>query len=393
MLDHLRDLAREPSSRLAEHMVSALLGFALNLDREAEVEFQRRLVTVLEKAASAAALLYLRTVADQAPPGWDLAGGIRELSGAGVRPPEWGIRPPLAFLGAWKGTEPLGDQDLIILGFHSQGERAESFQVMIDHNLELLKDALLLPIPPTELIAAWQERTDEIKFRPIAAQQASNEIAAALAQSDQLWVDPPWTDDFRAHRGLLRSRLRLLPMPDLPTPAEQPSEEARQAIVTKFMSSPEATALQDRSLSEIIAGRFVDFRIDLGDGEVFRWSPIVVEMLLVDWYPRKALPDMGEVEHVPEVLHAWIRYAGRRRKLPEPLIQETLDAIPQWLAEFKEAMADHNRFGPAKAIVAAMKADGVEIGDAEAMRRWMDDFNRRPFEERAGIIPGPPAAG
>jgi hypothetical protein len=374
-------------------MVSALLGFALNLDRDAKAEFQRRLRATLLKVSSPASMLYLEGIADQAPPDWDLTLWRDELSGKGVQPPDWASPLRLAFLGAWKGTELLGDQDLIILGFRYLEEPAESFQLMIDHNLGVLKDAVLLPVPPHDLIAAWRERTQEISFRPIDSQHASKEIAAPLAQSDALWLDPPWSDDFRAHRGLLRTRLRLLPASTVEDRPEPPSEEFRQNMLAEFMRSPEAASLQDRDLSEIVASRLIDFRIDFGDGEVFRWSPIVVEMLLADWYPRKTVPDDGEVERVPEVLRVWIRYAGRRRQLPEALVRETLDAVDEWLPEFENGMADTGRFGPAKSIVAAMKAEGIDITDSDAMKRWVEDFNRRPLAQRATIIPSVPGIG
>jgi len=393
VLDHLRDLERENDPHLVEHMVSALLGFALNLDREAAAEFQRRLRDTLVKVGSPAALLYTQAIADQAPAGWDVTPWLDELRRRGVQQPPWAMLPRRAFLGAWKGTELLGDQDLIILGFMYEGEPAESFQLMIDHNLGLVKDAILLPVPPPQLIATWRERTDEIDFRAIDSQQAANEITAPLAHSDALWLDPPWSDDFRSHRGLLRTHLRLLPVPTVEERLEPPGEEFRQELVAEFMRSSEAASLQDRELTELVASRLVDFRIDLGDGDVFRWSPIVVELLLVDWYPRKTLPDEGEVENVPEILRAWIRYAGQRRKLPEALISETLAAVDQWLPEFDKGMADASRFGPAKSIVAAMKAEGVDVTDSVALKRWMDDFNRRSLEERAAIIPPFPGLG
>lgn len=387
VLDHLHDLDREHDPHLVEHMVSALLGFALNLDRTTEAEFQRRLRDTLVKVGSPASLLYMEGIADQAPPDWDLTSWLDDRRAKGVRRPEWAPLPRPVFLGAWKGTELLGDQDLIILGFRYEDEPAESFQLMIDHNLGLLKDASLLPVPPPELIAKWREHTNEISFRPIAAEQAVDEIAIPLAHSDVNWLDPPWSDDFRAHRGLLRSRLRLLPAPTVMDPPEPPGEEFRQNAVAKFMRSSEAAVLSDRALGEVIASRLVDFRIDLGDGEVFRWSPIVVEMLLADWYPRKALPEDGEVERVPDVVRAWIRYAGRRRKLPEALVEETVEAVDKWLPDFSAGMADQRRFGPAKSIVAAMTAEGVDVTDSDAVKRWMDDFNRRPFEQRAAVIP------
>jgi hypothetical protein len=170
VLDHLRDLEREQDPHLVDHMVSAPFGFALNLERDAEAEFQRRLRATLVKVSSPASMLYLAGIAEQAPPDWDLSPWMDELLGKGVQTPAWASPLKLDFLGAWKGTEMLGDQDLIILGFRYPDEPAESFQLMIDHNLRLLKDAVLLPLPPPDLIATWRQRTQEISFRPIDSQ-------------------------------------------------------------------------------------------------------------------------------------------------------------------------------------------------------------------------------
>jgi hypothetical protein len=332
-------------------MVSALLGLGLNLDREAASYYQRQLVAALLKAASPSALVYLETVAEQAPPDWDLGPEIATFRRQGIAAPAWGGRPQLRFLGAWKGTELLGDHDLFVLGFMYDGAPlATSFQLMIDNNLAILKDAIELPLPPPKLVDVWREGTDEVTFRPVDAQQASNEVAAALEHSDVMWMEPPWSDDFRSHRGLLRSRLRLLP-PAQPADQEVPSEEVRQSHVTTFMKSGDATSLPDTDLAELIASKIVDFRAELGDGEIYRWSPIIVEHFLADWYPRKIVPDAGEVDAVPGVVRAWIRHSGRRRRMPTRLVEETLQAVDEWLPEFRAGMSDSRRHGPAKAIL------------------------------------------
>ncbi len=42
--------------------------------------------------------------------------------------------------------------------------------------------------------------------------------------------------------------------------------------------------------------------------------------------------------------------------------------------------------GVAGALVAAMLAEGVDLGDSAAMERWMKEFNARPFAERALVL-------
>jgi hypothetical protein len=55
--------------------------------------------------------------------------------------------------------------------------------------------------------------------------------------------------------------------------------------------------------------------------------------------------------------------------------------------EFAEAMRDPGRFGPAKAIITAVLAGGVDVRDPAAVQRWVAEFNARPFEERARLLP------
>ncbi len=49
-------------------------------------------------------------------------------------------------------------------------------------------------------------------------------------------------------------------------------------------------------------------------------------------------------------------------------------------------MADPALRGPARAVLDAMSADGVELGDEKAMQAWLEDFNMLPVEERDRIL-------
>jgi hypothetical protein len=99
------------------------------LDRTTEAEFQRRLRATLTKISSPAAILYLESIADQAPPDWNPTSWMDGLQANGAHRPPWAWLAPLAFIDAWKGTELLGDQDLIILGFRYDGEPAERLPI------------------------------------------------------------------------------------------------------------------------------------------------------------------------------------------------------------------------------------------------------------------------
>jgi hypothetical protein len=117
-----------------------------------------------------------------------------------------------------------------------------------------------------------------------------------------------------------------------------------------------------------------------------RWSPIVVELFMTDWLPRKALLE-APVKKVPDAVRAWVRFAGRRRDLAQSLIGETVTAVGRWEREFAKAMKDSARFGPAKAIIGAMLAEGIEPSDQAAVDAWIGDFNARSKEEQRNVLP------
>lgn len=80
-----------------------------------------------------------------------------------------------------------------------------------------------------------------------------------------------------------------------------------------------------------------------------------------------------------------------RKGLSDADINETIATIDGVGAEFCDKMGDSDAFGPGKRIALAMQRDGVELEDAAAVLRWIDDFNRRPIEDRDDVLgPLPP---
>jgi hypothetical protein len=65
-----------------------------------------------------------------------------------------------------------------------------------------------------------------------------------------------------------------------------------------------------------------------------------------------------------------------------------LHAITALTPDYVEAMGDSSQFGMAKTLFGAAAAQGVDLGDEEALQAWMADFNARPVEERRRLLPG-----
>jgi hypothetical protein len=130
-------------------------------------------------------------------------------------------------------------------------------------------------------------------------------------------------------------------------------------------------------------------RCDYGDGDPLRWSPTVVELFMLDYLPRKVPLSREEVDALPEVLGAWVRFALTKRGLEERFILEVEDAVVDFEEEFREAMDDERTFGPGKLVMLAMREDDVDMTDQQALDAWLEEFNAQPIEERRGFF-GPP---
>jgi hypothetical protein len=185
----------------------------------------------------------------------------------------------------------------------------------------------------------------------------------------QGWDTPPAaspvSDTFGSYHAFVRARVRALP-PGVGRP--QPptyGPDRRATMAAMFLASDEAEELSDQSA----AGRCVDIIIDYGCardfGRPLRISPIKCQRFLLDWLPRKVMLSPAEQEAMPHVLAAWVRWAGRRTKLPEEGVRATLDAVWDATVKFAEAYRDPTTFGLRRELVERLLPDG----DLEALAR------------------------
>jgi hypothetical protein len=154
--------------------------------------------------------------------------------------------------------------------------------------------------------------------------------------------------------------------------------------------SSEGSAL--RLSGEFIAGAMLTWKWSYGDGRLSRWTATEIEDFLLDYVPRKVSLDDDELDHPVVCAIAFFDFLADVGVLegdtPETLAR-TAAALRDDVAE---ALGDPSRWGPAKALMTQAEAEGVELGDPDALQAWMDDFNSRTFEERDRVL-GPSLAG
>lgn len=381
-----RELLEVEDPLEAELWASSVLGtsYKLPIPLDARDELERSLgpaiVEAAERAADPERLAILRALAAVADD--ELSAAAREaaerLAGRGVRDPVWAaeIGTP-DFVDAWMLADPYDDQLGYYATFRYAGRRPHTLMALYDENLGgIVKDAFART--PTGNPRARAEREPGAIVSDAEPGLMAARIIHAIETGD-LYLDNDWTPEFKQTRALLLSRMRLLPAAPLSEPPPPLDDEARAALTEEFLASEHAPAVEETAA---IVGHCLDARCDFGDGDPLRWSPIVVEMFMLDYVPRKATLHAGEIRALPEVLRGWVRFALTKRGLEERWIAEAEDAVRRFAPEFRRAVTDPSSFGPAKAITNAMVAAGVDLTDQRVVDAWIAEFNARPQEER-----------
>jgi hypothetical protein len=376
----------------AERWGSAILGtfYKLPLPLQARDELERSLGPAIVQGAEgrgdAGGLAILRALAVVGGDAMESTASeaAERLVRSGVPEPVWAPqigRPD--FVDAWVLEDPYGDQLAYYSTFRYPGREPHTLMALYDENIGgIIKDAFAAYVAPNQ----DPRRRAEQELGAIVKDADPGVMAARVRQavaSGDLYLDNDWTPEFKETRALLLSRMRSLPAALLPEPQPPLDNEARAALTSEFLASPHAPAFEDAAA---IVGHCLDARCDYGDGDALRWSPIVVELFMLDYLPRRAFLDAGQIRILPQVLRGWVRFALMKLGLDERWIAEAEDAVQRFTPEFRRAVTDHSSFGPAKAIANAMLASGVDLRDQRAVDWWIEDFNRRPIEERDAVL-------
>jgi hypothetical protein len=262
---------------------------------------------------------------------------------------------------------------------HADGE-VHAVGVLIDNNLGgMAKDVLLADSIEgvSEVMRSHPDKRGALMLERLEPGVAAGRIHAAIDLTD-MTLDPPVAEDYARLRALALIRADEAPS-YVPVPEgrdELPRAE-RDRLRDEFLASPEGEAFApdgDEAWAIVLA---IDFCADYVDGRPLRWSPVVVELFMADWIPRKVLADQGLFDRLPVALDAWVRFAGRKAGTPEWAVEETRKAIPRWRGEMIERGSDPAAGGPAKQFLAAAEAAGVDVEDGDALRTFVAGWNAR----------------
>lgn len=382
------DIFGEEDPLIAEIWASAVLGtfYKVPAPMDVRLDFEKSwnegLIDAFTRAEGPKQLAILRAVGAVAEDPIASAAQDRAeaLSQSGVKDPSWTSEIGKAeFVDAFVTEDPYGDQRAYYTRFQYPGREPHTLCAMYDVNLGgIVKDSFA-GYTKGDLRFVPMDEDGLRRFDPDPKEMAT-EILRGIAMGD-MFLDNDWTEDYKKARALLLCRMKSIQpqVPDLFDDKPTLSETKRKKLVREFRESGLATNVDDE---DSILQYCLDFKCDYTDGDPLRWSPIGVELFMMDYLPRKVALEETEIRDLPAVLRAWVRFTLSKRGLEERWIEETEAAVDELAPEFREAVTNPDNFGIAKAMVSSMIASGVDPTDQQAIDEWVEEFNRRPFEER-----------
>jgi len=387
LLRAARELLAVRSPLDAELMVSELLGTwwgeggdSARSGPEVERLVGEGLVDFAARRSSPAALALLSGIACLGTPrqASKAEEAALELMERGVRSPNWAQH-----LGAVTGSDcyvnsdAYGDTDEVVCFFSYDGTEPHALVMVVDYNAAgMIRDGWVTS-QVTKLLELCRKPApaeDRSGFKPLDPPVARRMLETALAETDAA-DNPPVSESFASYHAFIRARIRALPPsrgpggpvgPGGSTAKRRPwSKDRRATLAAEFLASDEAEDLSDRGSASHCADRIIDYGCDRDFGRPLRMSPGKVETFLLGWLPRKVMLSFAEQDAMPHVLAAWVRWAGRRRGLPEETVTESLETVFNSMGMFAQAYRDPAEFGLDYALVRRLLPDG----DLEALPR------------------------
>lgn len=382
-----REAAALGSALEAELWASRLLGSwwppRLELrgaDRDADLEIGGPLIAEMARVGGEGAVAALIALGElsEGPLGPKARELAEQLRATGGKRPSWEEAIDEAeILRVAVMREPIFDDGLTLFieARHLDGE-PHAIGVYIDHNLGgMAKDILMADslADVERVLASDPDALAAPVLEPIGTGEAWVRIDAAMELTDRT-LDPPVGEDYASLRAIALLRAAELPGPFPEINEPELTQAERDELRAHFLTSPEAAGFAADGDEAFIASLVIDYCADYVDGRPLRWSPVTVELFMVDWLPRKVMADRATFDVVPRALTAWVRYAGRRRELPDWAVAETTSAIERWAPEML-ALLDDDHPGSGMELLSAAKDAGVDLTDETALATFIAGWN------------------
>lgn len=280
---------------------------------------------------------------------------------------------PRADPDVWFMTHVLGDGDDYLLGVVLPSGDPLSALVYVDHNLgTVVKDAFVGPEQLEDLAIQLGTLIDDpdqslTRTDPATARAV---VESAIDLGSQMY--PPLTSDtWPICRPLIEWMLRQLPAGGVAPERREWTRAETDAVKAEFFASPYGAALDDEDRRGLLDS-VLWYCTDYAPGDPLRWSPVTVEILLTDWFPRKVIDQPASLAKLPDLVRAYIRFCHQRTGIRADLTTETLAAVDRYEPEYLELIHGDRQGGMAALAEALLEAERLDgLSDDELILEYL----------------------
>ncbi|TCK21571.1 DUF6398 domain-containing protein [Pseudonocardia endophytica] len=231
----------------------------------------------------------------------------------------------------------LGDGDNLMIEVALVPDAHLTVVVYIDHNMgTLVKDAFVLPEPLDAVVGHMRELAEhepDTTWADVDPALARSRIEEAV-ELGAMTYPPLETESWPACRPLVDWAVRGLPAGGPGRERPEWDETALASLADRFFASPFGAGHDDAGTQDLLE-MLLSFGTESGPGDPLRWSPVVVEVLLLDWIPRTIVADPGFLAGAPDLVRRFVRFCHRERGIRSELTEETVAAVDQFEPEFR----------------------------------------------------------
>jgi hypothetical protein len=240
-------------------------------------------------------------------------------------------------------TDVTGDGRSVVLDYADHAH-PHTIVVFIDNNLGgMAKDVFVGP--ELKVVQDTYAEGGGVEISPVRPEVALGLILRGMAVTMET-DEPPVAESFDFFAGLLMARVQQLDVTPVFTSDEpELGDDERSTLVREFAGSPYAAPFGTRTDVERIVRLWIDHAVDYTVGGPLRVSPILVELFLADFVPRKVVPDHAFLDLVPDVVAAWLRFAGACTGVDDSTVREAVEAVDRWTPAMRARSGDPSAWG------------------------------------------------
>ncbi len=282
----------------------------------------------------------------------------------------------------------LGDAEDVMVEVRLAGGDVLTAVVHIDHNLgSVVRDAFVVPDRLDVLGRLLGESMDRhMEIRRVDPADARARVTEAIARG-AMTVPPYESDTWPMCRPVVEWMVRLLPEGGRSHERPEWSEDETAILAEDFLASSLGRPFDDTDHRDLLDS-ILWFATGYGPGDPLRWSPGSVEILLLDWIPRKIAASRSFLAQVPALLRDFVRYCHARRSIPEDLTEETVGMVDLLEQDYLEAIGSPRLQGPLAVLAAAGAYDPGDGDDGRFDPFDSADFARMALDSLAEDVGG-----